>query len=86
MGVESYGFGGFLDGEVDGYGALVGPWCFGEEVEEGDCVVRWLDAGEFVLAVLESDWYCCLAYSSDKMSRSVAILSCVLEAWLEQCL
>ena len=42
--VERYGFGGFLDGEVDGYGALVGPWCFGEEVEEGDCVIGWLDA------------------------------------------
>lgn len=42
--VEGDGLGGLLDGEVDCYATLVGPWSFGLEVEEGDVIVGGLDS------------------------------------------
>jgi hypothetical protein len=80
VGVECDGLGGLLDGKVDCYAALVGPWCVWLEVIEGDVVVGWLDTGEIVvlamvLVVLSQE-----TYSSDRISRSVAILTRLLEA------
>lgn len=46
VGVECDGLGGLLDGEVDCYASLVGPWCVRLEVKEGDVVVGGLDAGD----------------------------------------
>ena len=51
------GLGGLLDGEVDRYTTLVGPWCVWLEVEEGDVVVGRLDTGNICLAMVLLGWY-----------------------------
>jgi len=43
--VERHGLGGLVDLEIDLDLALICPWFGGLEVEEGDAVVGWLDAG-----------------------------------------
>ena len=57
VGVECDGLGGLLDGEVDRYTTLVGPWCVWLEVEEGDVVVGRLDTGNICLAMVLLGWY-----------------------------
>jgi hypothetical protein len=82
VGVECDGLGRLLDGKVDCYAALVGPWCVWLEVEEGDVVVGRLDTGGICLAMVLLGWCRLLweTYSSDRISRSVAILTRLLEA------
>lgn len=55
VGVESDGFGGLLDLEVNCYATLVRPRRIRLEVEEGDVVVCGLDTGEEVLARIEHE-------------------------------
>jgi hypothetical protein len=56
VGVECDGLGRLLDGKVDCYAALVGPWCVWLEVEEGDVVVGGFDTGEICLAMALFGW------------------------------